>query len=130
MEIINPFDRVGRDIKAPLRSLTADPNPLTALRGRLLLEVVRRLEGCPGPRVWAHAFMGALSLCAGSRETDPVVQVDVDWQDYGPIRDGLPVAHFRVHVKRPGVVLSEETRTADADEAVNCIVQGLTEERG
>jgi hypothetical protein len=73
-----------------------------------------------------NLILDELLVCAGSRHTSPVARVGVDWRDYGPIQDGLPVAHYRVRVERPDRTLSEESRTLDADEACRLIVQALT----
>ena len=127
MEIVNPLDRDGQDIKAPLRRMKVSANPSQALRGRRLLELVGRLEECPGPRAVGNIILDELHIAAGSRETSPVVRISVDWPDYGALRDGLPVSHYRIRVERPNAVLSEESRTPDADEAGRMIVRVLTE---
>lgn len=98
VEIVNPLFRDDRDIKGSLRRMTAGSDALQALRGRLLLELVRGLEEAAGPRVVAILILRELVLSVGSRVASPVVRVGVDWRDYGPLRDGLPIAHYRVRI--------------------------------
>ena len=121
MEIIY---RLDRDIKAPLGHLSASVDRLQALRGRFLLDLVDYLEKCPGPRVRAHIRFGELSLFLGIL----TVRVAVDWYDYGPLREGLPVAHYRVWAKCPAAVLTREWRTSDVEQAGRHILQALNEE--
>jgi len=124
MEIHDFTDRPNHDIKNPLRKLAASPKPVPAHKGRLLLELALHLENCPGPRVVGHLMLEDLWLQAGGRG-NASVRVSVDWQDYGPLDNGLPLMHYRVWLKRPNEVLSQETRTGDVDEAARAVVKAL-----
>jgi hypothetical protein len=72
-----------------------------------------------------------LCLHPGRAAASVTVQVRVDWKDYGPVEDGLPVMHYRVHVRRPDAVVTDEVRSRSAQEAGQLILQvfGSKEER-
>jgi hypothetical protein len=60
------------------------------------------------------------------RDPDRVsVELMADWRDHGPVRNGLPVMHYRVRVKRPATKLSEETRTDSPDEVRRIIYRAF-----
>jgi hypothetical protein len=126
MEIINPLDQPDRDIKTPLHHLASSPDPGRALRGRLLLELAQYLEENSGPRLLAHTFLEQLHFSAFGRGAG-IMEVGVDWPDYGPFENGLPVAHYRIRVKREGVPISDELRTADVEQVRQFILQTFTE---
>ena len=47
-------------------------------------------------------------------ETGIRVRVWAGWRDYGPVRDGLPVMHYRFEVRRPGKAENVYARARDA----------------
>jgi hypothetical protein len=53
------------------------------------------------------------------------VQVWADWPDYGPVRDGLPVMHYRLQIRRPGSNLSRDERMATPAESERVIWQAF-----
>ncbi len=57
-----------------------------------------------------------LLLSPAGRRREVIVELEADWQDYGPVRDSEPVMHYRVRAKRRGKKLSEEIRVTDAEE--------------
>src|SRR5688500_8298122 len=71
-------------------------NPMApSTAGRFAREMLQRFPPEPGMRV----------------------RVRVDWQDYGPLRDGLPEMHYRFQIERPGKTISEDARAKDVAEA-------------
>ncbi len=65
----------------------------------MFLELVAYLQSRgPTPLVGAIFIMNELwvSLCHPHR----IAKVRVDWQDYGTIRDGVPVMHYRKQMPR------------------------------
>jgi hypothetical protein len=53
------------------------------------------------------------------------VSVRVDWQDYAPLREGLPEMHYRLQVKRPGKTLSEDRRANDPVDAERILCEAF-----
>ena len=127
MEIVNPLDRTNRDIKTPLQRMEASDDPIESMRGRMLLELVRRLEDRPGPRTLGNLIMKELLLHAVGSQSSTTVMVGVDWPDHGAIRDGLPVSHYRVSLKHPQNALSKETRSSSAEEVARTVLMALIE---
>jgi hypothetical protein len=122
MQIINPLDSESKDIEPPLVKMAASNDRLVALKGRKLLELVRHLKAQgPTPGALGSLLLSELWL-QSSRAS---VQVWVDWQDYGPMCDGLPVTHFRLQLKRENAIVSQEARTASLEEAEQFILQAF-----
>lgn len=70
------------------------PDQVTASE-ELRAELRRRFPGAPKTRVGVRA----------------------DWQDYAPLRDGVPDMHYRFEVRCPGQPMSTDARTKDLAEA-------------
>ena len=112
-------DKLGLcDIDVPLLPLADSPEPLTAARWKKVLDLIRHLRsGGPDAEVWAHVFGNTLYLHpAHARERGVSIKLWIDWRDHGPMRDGLPVLHYRLQIQRPGSRLSEDARTEDPEE--------------
>jgi hypothetical protein len=126
MRIDNLLDLDGDDIVAPLRALATDPDRLTSARGRMLLELVEYLHAQgPAPRACGHLSLDELVLFPSHPSAKVSVQVWADWPDYGPARDGLPVMHYRLQIRRPGSPLSRDERAATPAEAERVIWQAF-----
>ena len=117
MQIVNLLGRESRDIKVPLRLMAESDDPLTAAKGERLLELVRRLEAQgPAPCVTGLVSRGQLWLNAHRPHPRVSVRVWVDWPDYGPVQDGLPLVHYRIQADRPGSPLTTDARARSPEE--------------
>jgi hypothetical protein len=92
--------------------LAEHEDPITAARGAMLLALIEHLESL-GPQAIVDCYwmQPELVIVGGGL---PAVDVSVDWNDYGPVIDGLPVMHYRVAVSKAGSALSDEARAATA----------------
>ena len=126
MRIINWRQREGHDIKPPLHVLAESEDRLRAAKAQRLLELVLCLEAQgPAPQVGGSVFSDELWL-NGRRGAPPVhVAVRMDWKDFGPVEQGLPVMHYRVRVRRAGTVLTEDARLGTSQEASKVIMQSF-----
>lgn len=105
------------DIEGPLQRLAAEFDTLSAIRWQKLLELVRALRADgPNPTAWGLILGEELQLSPPNPANRASARIWVDWRDYGPVENGLPVMHYRIQVQRPGSRLSAEVRTADPDE--------------
>jgi hypothetical protein len=90
-----------------------------ALRNAKLLELVRFLALDDSPRT-ANALLVrdcmTLSPSRADLRVNANIEIQPDWHDYGPIRNGTPEIHYRVRITRPGVILSEESRVKNLEE--------------
>jgi hypothetical protein len=108
------------DVFAQAREQAASLDPVRAACGRMMLELMDYLQSRgPTPQASAIFFRNVLSI--GLRTPTRGVRVWVDWQDYGAVRDGLPVMHYRVDVDRPDSKLSENHRANTMVEAA-CLI--------
>lgn len=80
----------------------------------MLLELVRHLEAHgPAPSAFGHMVGDELSITPTNRYNRASVNVQVDWQDYGTIRDGLPELHDRLTIRRGRSPRSRDERTRE-----------------
>jgi hypothetical protein len=120
MEIVAAL--TGEDIASALRDRATEPDPLAAARARMLLELVEYLRSRGAGRRACGLLLGdriMLSPIGPSSKT--AVWVEVDWPDYGPACDGLPVMHYRLQSKPPGAHLSQNERAATLEAAERAI---------
>jgi hypothetical protein len=54
------------------------------------------------------------------------IQIEIDWNDYGPIENGLPLIHYRIRAKREGEQISREFRGRDSGEAATWLVEAIS----
>lgn len=126
MQIVNPSGRDNPDLKAPLLLMAGSDDRLAAAKGEMLLELVRHLEAQgPAPRAVGRVALGELWLSPAGRSSGAFVRVWVDWPDHGPVRDGLPLMHYRIQVRRPGSPLSTDARVRSPEEVI-CQAFGWT----
>jgi hypothetical protein len=122
MQIFNLQDREARDIEKPLRQLAATDDPLKAVKGQKLLNLVSYLQARgPAPEAYGSVRGQELWLSPWRRANRVSIQIGLDWNDYGPLQDGLPLMHYRVKIRRRGEVLTTEER-ADLPEVVERII--------
>jgi hypothetical protein len=124
MRIINPRDRENHDIKPPLRAIAGSGDHVKGAKAQRLLTLVDFLEAQgPTPQAGGNIFLEELWLHPFPGVASFTVAVRVDWKDYGPVEDGLPVMHYRVLVRRAGAVLTDEVRLQTPQEAGKVILR-------
>ena len=122
MRIINLLDLEANDIEAPLQQMASSGDRLEAFKGQKLLELVRYLQvQGPAPRACGHLMLKELWLTPYNAANQVLVKVWVDWQDYTPLRDGLPAAYYRFQIHRGNAPLSRDARAATPEEAEQVI---------
>jgi hypothetical protein len=106
------------DAEDLLQRVASGPDLLSAARSQMLLALVRllRADG-PHPKVWGYLLGRQLHLWLHNPANSVSVEVWPDWRDYGPARNGLPVMHYRIQVKRRGATLTQDARAGSAAEA-------------
>jgi hypothetical protein len=120
MEILSLL--TDQDLVSALRDGAADSDPLAAARARTLLELVEYLRSRGSGRRAAGLLLNdRLMLSPIGPSSKIAVWVEVDWRDYGPVRDGLPVMHYRLQFKTPGAHLSQNERAATLEAAEQVI---------
>ena len=126
MRLHNLMATGNPDIKPTIRHLAADANPLAARKGRMLLELVSHLEAQgSAPAVFAYLSGEELWLTPANRHSRTWVHVEVDWRDYGPVRDGYTEMYYRLSVRRGGASLSREERSGDLSEVERAISEAF-----
>lgn len=125
MQIINPLD-ASRDIEPALMQLASSDNPLEALKGQKLLELVRHLKTQgPSPTAGRQLVLRELWLVPYNDAKGRCLQIWVDWNDYGPLRDGLPETHFRLSMRRGNGTLSIDARAKTVEDAGQVIYEAF-----
>jgi hypothetical protein len=126
MQIVNPSGCDNPDLKAPLAVMAESADRLEAAKGEKLLALVRHLEAQgPAPRAIGRVALGELWLSPSGRSSGAFVRVWLDWPDYGPAQDGLPVMHYRIQVRRPGSSLSADARVQSPQEVEQVISEAF-----
>lgn len=99
------------DMGVPLRRLAQSHDRVIAARWQRLLELIEflRPEG-PDRIAWGRILQTDLMLWPEGRRDEIKVFVRMDWQDYAPLRNGLPRMHYRLQIKRESAALSEDAR--------------------
>jgi hypothetical protein len=114
MQFLNVLN--GEDIFTQLREKSLSEDRIVAACGRKLLALVVYLHSRgPAPRASATLFQNELWITL--RHPSRGVRVWIDWQDFGEVRDGLPVMHYRIQIDKPNSELSENMRLATLVEA-------------
>ena len=110
------------DIEVPLQRLACSPEPLVSVRWHKLLDLVEvlRADG-PHPVAWGHILGDELLLSPGNPVNRVTVRVRVDWQDFSPLRHGLPEMHYRLQIQRRGAKLSRDARAPSPEEVERII---------
>jgi hypothetical protein len=117
MRIRNLWSVEPGDVEARLIRLASGDDCLAARKAQMLLELVRRLQAQEaGPRTSGCYFPGELLLTSADPADRVSVRILVDWQDYGPQRDGLPVMHYRLQFRRAGAKLSTDARAQSLED--------------
>ena len=127
MRIINLNHPESHAIEPPLVKMASSEDRLEALKGRKLLELVRHLQAQgPAPQVCGSLVLRhELWLMTYNLANQVLVKVWVDWQDYGPLFDGLPVAHYRLQFKGENSAISENARAGRPEEAEQVLLKAF-----
>ncbi len=105
--------------------LLHEPEPPDPVRDREMKRFVDEWRAQnPDPTTWGNRLSREMRRRFPSKPK-VCVSVWVDWQDYTPLRDGLPEMHYRFQVKRPGKTISEDARTKDPVEAERIICEAF-----
>jgi len=115
----------NRDVKAGLLALTGSENKVQARKADKLLELVRYVEERP-PSYRVFGILhptDQLSLTCGSNRVS--VQIWMDWHDYGPIEDGVPIMHYRADLRNSDHELQSEIRTKELEEIRQFLLQAF-----
>jgi hypothetical protein len=114
------------DIEGSIQRLAASPDRLTAARGGMLLALVRLLQtDGPHPEAWGYVLNRELTLMPANPANRVSVRVWTDWRDYGPVRDGLPVLHYRMQIQRRSSQRTVDARADSPEEAKRIIYQAF-----
>src|SRR5437868_6090676 len=126
MRILNLLDSEQGDIEAPLMKMAASDNRNEAFYGQKLLEFVRYLQAQgPEPCAFGHILVHELTLRPRNNPNRLSVTIKMDWYDYAPLKDGLPVTHFRLQTVKKNAHLSDEARAFTMEEAERFIYQAF-----
>ncbi len=99
---------------------------LAAARWSKLLELARVLkEDGPYPEVWSCLLCDVLHMGPSNSANRVSVDIWMDWQDYGPVSDGLPVLHYRLQIRRGTAPRSTDARADRPEKARDLILQAF-----
>jgi len=116
-DIVDPETFAPRDIEIPLQRLAESPDPLTAVKWRALLELVRVLrDDGRHPQAIGFILNDEMTIHPRNQANRATVSVRVDWYDFAPLQDGVPALHYRLEIGRRGGDLTKGVRTPDAQE--------------
>lgn len=125
---ISPHLQTAAEIKSAIQQLTCAENPVITVGGRMLQSLVDYLEASGAtPSVVAELRPEGIWLWRAEPIGGVEALVSVDRPDYGPVRDGLPVMHYRLRIKCDGVPMSREWRTSDLAKVEYLIRQAFDE---
>jgi hypothetical protein len=114
------------DIEPVLRRLASSPDRQTAARWMKLLELVHALHSDgPHPEAWGSLFGNELYLRPANQASRVTLRIRVDWQDFAPLRDGLPDMHYRFQIMRQGAKVSTDARARTPEEGEEIVRQAL-----
>lgn len=126
MRIFNWRDRETRDIEKPLRQLAANDNPLTAAKGQKLLALVRYLQARgPTPEAFGYVWGQELWLSPSPPANRVSLDIGLDWKDYGPMQDGLPLMHYRIRIRHREEVMPMDERVNLPEEVERIILEAF-----
>lgn len=109
------------DLIDQLVELAGVAEPIAAAKARMLLELVEYLRSRgPTSVVGALLFNNALTIVFSHPTRN--VEIWVDWQDHGQVRNGVPEMHYRLQIRNPDTTLSKDERAATYLEAAILIL--------
>jgi hypothetical protein len=113
----------GQILLQELRLHKPEPSdPIRDMQKKRFMDEWRALN--PDPATWGDRLIREMR-----RRFPPkpgvLLSVRVDWQDYAPLRDGLPEMHYRFQIHRPGKAISEDARAKDPVEAEGIICKAF-----
>jgi hypothetical protein len=113
----------GQVVLQELKLLKPEPpDPIRDMQIKRFMDEWRALN--PDPATWGGRLSDEMR-----RRFPPkpgvCVSVRVDWQDYAPLRDGLPEMHYRFQVERPGKTITEDARAKNVVEAERIVCEAF-----
>jgi len=111
----------NRDVKSSLFALAGSENKVQARKADKMLELVRYLEDRPP----SHRVFGVLTDQLWLTYHRVSVRIWMDWPDYGPMEDRVPIMHYRVDVKHFGDEVRSEIRTKELEEIRQFLLQAF-----
>jgi len=117
----------NRDAKSSLLALADNENKVLARKAEQMLELVRYLEDRPPSyRVFAtQRLVDQLWLTYGRRPRSVWARIRIDWSDYGPLEDGIPIMHYRIEVKSSDDDVWSEIRSRELEEIRQFLTQAF-----
>jgi hypothetical protein len=65
----------------------------------------------PDPEKWGNDFLEAARPFYSKRIDS--IKVTIDWPDYGPLENGIPIMHYRFRIEPAKSIISEDARAND-----------------
>lgn len=114
------------DVEEALRRRIVSSDRLAAARWQKLLELARVLQADgPHPEAWSFLLGDVLHLRPSNPANCVSVEIWTDWQDYGPVSDGLPVLHYRLQIRRGKAPRSTDVRAEHPEMVRDLILQAF-----
>jgi hypothetical protein len=105
--------------------LLRKPEPPDPVRSRQMKEFLNQWRAMnPDPTSWGDRLSREIARRFPSKP-GVCVSVRVDWQDHAPLREGLPVMHYRLQVAHPWQTITKEARTQDPTDAERIISEAF-----
>lgn len=100
------------------------PFPPDPDRERLFKKFIEEWRAShPDSAEWGNEIVDAAWPFFNSRRDS--IRVTIDWPDYGPVENGLPITHYRFRIERAGCSLSEDARANDLTRTKQIICNAL-----
>src|SRR6185369_16451191 len=111
MQILDLRHYPPTEIQDEIKKLIQNEVRVQTRRWEVLLELMHylRAQG-PNPRTSGMIFGQELWLTPFSAANKVLVKIWADWQDFGPLVDGIPVMHYRIQSERRGHGFSTDAR--------------------
>src|SRR4051794_10342281 len=98
MQFLTPL--LDQDVLAQLKERTASEDLIIAAIGRMLLALLEYLQS-RGPTPQAGVLFLNDQLMITLSHPTRHLSVWIDAKDFGEIRDGMPVMHYRIQISKP-----------------------------
>ncbi|MDB5344403.1 MAG: hypothetical protein JWP89_2780 [Schlesneria sp.] len=77
----------------------------------------------PDSEKWGNDFLEAARPFYSKRIDS--IKVTIDWPDFGPLENGMPIMHYRFRIERAESTMSEDARASDLVSAKQIICTAL-----
>jgi hypothetical protein len=102
-------------------SKPSPPDPERDREFEIFLEEWRASH--PDPQSWGNELVDAARPFFGKRRDS--IRITVDWPDYGPLENGIPIMHYRFRIDRAEGTISKDARARDLASAKMIICDAL-----